>query len=262
MTSHLLHIEGLGIDFARSRVLHDIHLQLPRGEFVALLGPNASGKTTLLHALAGMLTPSAGRILIDGHDVQRDPLAARQALGFAIDPARLPTALSGLECLQLFTAARGLPHVPEATMALAEALALHSALPHRVARYSLGTRQKLGIVLGLIGEPPLLVLDEPLNGLDPRSARVLKQVLQQRTREGATVLLATHALDVAERFVSQALLLVEGRLRHRWEREALDAIRDDPERSLEQAMVAVLEASDAHGREAACATEAAGTARE
>lgn len=241
MSSHLLQIDGLSVDFARTRVLHEISLQLPRGEFVALLGPNASGKTTLLHALAGMLTPSTGGVRIDSHDVQRDPLAARHALGFAIDPARLPTTLSGQECLQLFASARGLAAVPEATLALAGALALDIALPHRIARYSLGTRQKLGIVLGLIGEPPLLVLDEPLNGLDPRSAHVIKQALQQRTREGATVLLATHALDVAERFVSQALLLVEGRLCHCWDRAALDAIRRDPEQSLEQAMVSALE---------------------
>lgn len=244
MTTDLLHIDGLSVDFARTRVLHEISLQLPRGEFVALMGPNASGKTTLLHTLAGILTPSTGRVRIDGHDVRDDPLAARHALGFAIDPANLPTALSGHECLQLFAGARGLAEVPEATLALAQALALDSALPHRIARYSLGTRQKLGIVLGLLGEPPLLLLDEPINGLDPRSAQALKQALQQRTREGATVLLATHALDVAERFVSQALLLVEGRLCHCWDREALDAIRRDPEQSLEQAMVRALEQTD------------------
>lgn len=237
----VLHLDALTCGHAGQPVLQGIDLELPRGEFVALIGPNGSGKTTLLHCVAGLLRPQSGRVLIDGIDIAHDPHGAKSHLGFAIDPGQLPSLLTGSECLRLFAAARALPAIPAATLALAEALTLSPMLERRIGQYSLGTRQKLGIVLGLLGEPPLLLLDEPLNGLDPASAYALKRHLHHLTRErGCTVLLATHALDVAERYISGAALLLDGRLRRRWVRAELDAIRADPQQSLEQAMVAAL----------------------
>ncbi|MGY0797902.1 ABC transporter ATP-binding protein [Lysobacter sp. A286] len=225
----------------RQPVLHDINLQLPCGEFVALIGPNGSGKSTLLQCLVGGQAPTTGQVLVDGIDMALDPRRAKSQLGFAIDPTLLPTLLTGREALQLFSATRGLDGIPEASVLLADAFKLSPVLDRPIGQYSLGTRQKLGITLGLLGEPPLLVLDEPLNGLDPPSAWTLKQHLQTLTREhGTTVLLSTHSLDVAERFIDRAVLLVEGRLHCDWDRHALAAIRSDPAQSLEQAMVAAL----------------------
>lgn len=238
----ILQLSQLGFAYdPREPVLHDIDLQLPCGEFVALLGPNGSGKSTLLECVVGILAPSKGQVLIDGIDMAIDPQAAKSRLGFAIDPNRLPGLLTGREALRLFAGARRLDRIPEASLALAELLRLSPMLDRRIGQYSLGTRQKLGIVLGLLAEPPLLVLDEPLNGLDPPSAWALKVHLQELARErGTTVLLATHSLDIAERFTTHALLLVDGRLHSSWDRAELDRIRDDPARSLEQAMVQAL----------------------
>lgn len=239
----MLQLDGLQHRYDEHAVLHGIDLVLQRGEFAALIGPNGSGKTTLLHCLAGLQRPSAGRVRIGGHDLARAPVAARGLLGFAVDPARLPPLLSGRECLRLFAGTRGLREVPVPTLALAELLNLGPMLDRRVGQYSLGTRQKLAIALGLLGEPPLLVLDEPLNGLDPLSAYALKRHLQQLAHERrTTVLLATHSIDVAERFIDRALLLVDGRLRRDWPAPELAAIRADPQRSLEQAMVEALSA--------------------
>ncbi len=237
----VLDIAALAHDFGERRVLDGVSLAIGRGEFVALIGPNGSGKTTLLRCLAGILRPTAGTIAIDGIDMQADLVRAKSRLGFAVDPVLLPPVLTGRQCLDLFAGARHLDDVPAATFALAERLAFTPWLDVAVERYSLGTRQKLGILLGLIGEPPLVVLDEPLNGLDPVSAYALKQHLVGLTREqGAAVLLATHALEVAERFITRAVLLVEGRILREWDTPALDAIRHDPEHSLEQAMVEAL----------------------
>lgn len=225
----------------RQPVLHDIDLQLARGEFVALIGPNGSGKSTLLQCLVGGLAPTAGQVLVDGIDMAIDSRRAKSRLGFAIDPALLPTLLTGREALHLFSGARGLDGIPEASVLLADAFKLSPMLDRPIGQYSLGTRQKLGIALGLLGEPPLLVLDEPLNGLDPSSAWTLKQHLQKLTREhGTTVLLATHSLDVAERFIDRALVLADGRLLCNWDSHALAEIRSDPARSLEQALVEAL----------------------
>lgn len=237
----MLELRGLHHRYDEHAVLHGIELSLAAGEFAALIGPNGSGKSTLLHCLAGIQRPSAGQVRIGGHDIVRAPLAAKRSLGFAVDPARLPPLLSGRECLRLFAGARGIGEVPAQTLALADTLALSPMLDRRIGQYSLGTRQKLAIALGLLGEPPLLVLDEPLNGLDPLSAYALKRHLQQLARErGTTVLLATHSLDVAERFITRAVLLMDGRLRREWHADELDAIRADPRRSLEQSMVDAL----------------------
>lgn len=237
----VLQLDRLRFGYAAQPVLHDIDLQLPRGEFVALIGPNGSGKSTLLQCVAGIQVPQAGRIVIDGIDLAGDPQAAKSRLGYAIDPGRLPPLLTGREALGLFAGARGLAGVPAASLDLAGSLQLSPMLDRRIGRYSLGTRQKLGIVLGLVGDPPLLLLDEPLNGLDPLSAWTLKHLLQALcSGHGTTVLLATHSLEVAERFITRAVLLMDGRLHRSWDGPELAAIRDDPARSLEQAMVQAL----------------------
>lgn len=233
-----LEIAGLVHSYGSHRVLDGLNLNIAAGEFVALIGPNGSGKTTLLRCLAGILAPQAGSIVIAGAAMQGDGLAAKHKLGFAVDPTLLPPLLSGRQCLELFAGARGLPAVPPATLELATALAFDTWLDREVQGYSLGTRQKLGILLGLIGEPPLIVLDEPMNGLDPLSAFALKQHLVKLTRDhGCAVLLATHALEVAERFISRCVLLLGGKLVHDWDTAALDRIRHDPDTSLEQVMV-------------------------
>lgn len=233
----LLQAHGLCVAFGDDVVLRGIDLKIVQGEWVALIGPNGSGKTTLLRALVGMASLSAGTVSIGGHDLAAEPREAKAAVGFAIDPERLPGLLTGRECLALFAGARGLPEVPRSTVSLAGALALAPVLNRRIANYSLGMRQKLGILLGLIGEPPLLLLDEPFNGLDPRSALVFKRHLDTLVAQGDRgVLLATHSLDIAERHANRVVLLMEGRVRHTWNATELAAMREHPERSLEQVM--------------------------
>ncbi|MGH8192584.1 MAG: ABC transporter ATP-binding protein, partial [Rhodanobacteraceae bacterium] len=233
----LLRVSDVHVAYGDERVLQGIDLEIPPGEFIALIGPNGSGKTTLLRALVGTLPLRRGRVSIGEYHLAAAAREAKGMAGFAVDPAGLPELLTGRECLALFAGARALAGIPPATLGLAETLSLTRVLDRRVATYSLGMRQKLGILLGLIGEPPLLLLDEPFNGLDPRSALAFKQHLVGLVTGGrASVLLATHSLDVVERYATKALLLIEGRLRHAWDANELAALRADPQRSLEQAM--------------------------
>jgi ABC-2 type transport system ATP-binding protein len=237
--SPALHVRSLHAGYGKLAVLSGVSLEVARGEWLALLGPNASGKTTLLHCIAGMLVPSAGSISICGHALRKDAIAAKGKLGFGCAPERLPDLLTGRQCLEVYAAAKSLAAIDGDVLELAEAFAFNSMLDRFVASYSLGTRQKLAVLLALLGEPALVVLDEAFNGLDPASALVLKRHLRTRVSAGRCgVLLATHALDVVERYSDRAVLLLDGRIAMEWSREQLTALRAMPGEGLEAALAA------------------------
>jgi ABC-2 type transport system ATP-binding protein len=235
----VLRIDSLHAAYDKLVVLDGVDLELACGEWLALLGPNASGKTTLLHCIAGLLVPSAGSICICGHPLRQDAMGAKRRLGFGCAPERLPSLLTGRQCLEIHAAAKGLPRIDADVLDLAEQFAFTSLLDRFVGSYSLGTRQKLAVLLALLGEPALVVLDEAFNGLDPASALVLKKHLRARASAGRCgVLLATHALDVVERYSDRAVLLLDGRIARQWSREELTALRAMPGEGLEAALAA------------------------
>lgn len=237
--SPVLQVASLHAGYDKLVVLAGVDLEISRGEWLALLGPNASGKTTLLHCIAGMLVPSAGSISICGRSLRQDALGAKRHLGFGCAPERLPGLLTGRQCLEVYAAAKGLRRVDADVLQLAEAFAFTGMLDRFVASYSLGTRQKLAVLLALLGEPALVALDEAFNGLDPASALVLKRHLRDRVSEGRCgVLLATHALDVVERYSDRAVLLLDGRIARQWSREQLAVLRAMPGEGLEAALAA------------------------
>ncbi|MDE2261905.1 MAG: ABC transporter ATP-binding protein [Gammaproteobacteria bacterium] len=234
-----LQVSSLHAGYDKLAVLSGVNLELSRGEWLALLGPNASGKTTLLHCIAGMLIPSAGSIVICGHALRKDAMAAKRQIGFGCAPDRLPTLLTGRQCLEVYAAAKSLAAIDAEVLELAEQFAFTDMLDRFVGSYSLGTRQKLAVLLALLGEPALVVLDEAFNGLDPASALVLKKHLRARVSAGRCgVLLATHALDVVERYSDRAALLLDGRIARQWSTEELAALRAMPGEGLEAALAA------------------------
>jgi ABC-2 type transport system ATP-binding protein len=221
-----LHVAGLRGGHAERDVLRGVDLVVGRGEWVALLGANGSGKSTLLDACVGRLRPRAGTIHVAGHALAGDGVAAKRSLGYAIAAERLPPLLSARECLAVQAAAKQLAAIDAEVLQLAEALGLTPWLDEAVATMSYGTRQKLGVLLALLGEPALVVLDETFNGLDPASGLLLKRHLRERVDAGrAGVLLATHALDIAEHWADRVALLHEGCVLHCWERGELAALR-------------------------------------
>ena len=237
--SQVLHVRSLHAGYDKLVVLNGVDLEVSRGEWLALLGPNASGKTTLLHCIAGMLVPSAGSISICGHALRRQALAAKRALGFGCAPESLPDLLTGRQCLEIYAAAKGLAAIGGDVLALAEEFAFSAMLDRFVGSYSLGTKQKLAVLLALLGEPALVVLDEAFNGLDPASALVLKRHLRARvSARGCGVLLATHALDVVERYSDRAALLLNGRIAREWSSQELAVLRAAPGEGLEVALAA------------------------
>jgi ABC-2 type transport system ATP-binding protein len=235
-----LNIEHLHAGYEKHRVLIDVNLAVGRGEWVALLGPNASGKTTLLHCVVGMMAPASGAITVCGQSLRSNSASARGKLGFACAPERLPGLLTGRQCLEIYAAAKGLSSISADVLQLAERFQYMPMLDRFVDAYSLGTRQKLAVLLALLGDPELVVLDEAFNGLDPASALALKHFLRDRVSQGmCSVLLATHALDIVERYADRAALLLNGGIAREWRKEELAALRTKSEEGFEAALAAV-----------------------
>lgn len=235
-----LSIEHLHAGYEKHRVLIDVNMTVARGEWVALLGPNASGKTTLLHCVVGMMAPTSGSITVCGQSLRSHSAGAKGRLGFACAPERLPGLLTGRQCLEIYAAAKGLASISADVLQLAERFQYMPMLDRFVDAYSLGTRQKLAVLLAMLGDPELVVLDEAFNGLDPASALALKHFLRDRVTQGkCSVLLATHALDIVERYADRAALLLNGRIAHEWRKDELAAMRANSEEGFEAALAAV-----------------------
>jgi ABC-2 type transport system ATP-binding protein len=221
-----LHVADLVAGYGTRPALHDVSLSVPLGEWLALVGPNGSGKSTLLYCIAGLLQPWRGEIALCGISLTQNARAAKRVLGFGCTPERLPGLLTGRQCLEVYAAAKGLRAIDPEVLELIGGFALGSLLDQFIDTYSLGTRQKLAVLLALIGAPRLIVLDEAFNGLDPASAKLLKHHLRARVEtERASVLLATHALDVVERYADRAALLLSGRLVKTWSTEDMRSLR-------------------------------------
>lgn len=226
MNVPVLQIDALGAGYPGRTVLQGVDLHVARGEWIALLGANGSGKSTLLDACVGRLAPTAGNVCIGGHSIVEAAVAAKQRLGYAIAPERLPSLLTARDCLAVQAAAKGLAAIDAHVLELAAALGLTPWLDDAVALMSYGTRQKVGVLIALLGEPELIVLDETFNGLDPASGLLLKRHFRSRVDAGRCgVLLATHALDIAEHWADRVALLHDGRIVHVWNRTELVALR-------------------------------------
>ncbi len=191
-----------------------VSLEVRAGEIVGFLGPNGAGKTSTLRACAGLLRPAAGAIEIAGAPLLDRPLEARARLGFVPDDPFLYELLSAEEFLDFIAALYEVPAplARERARALLERLELGDAANQLLESYSLGMRQKVSVIAALLHDPPLLMLDEPLGGLDPRGARALKDLLRERTARGLGVLVSTHLLDVAERLCDRVVILERGRV--------------------------------------------------
>jgi ABC-2 type transport system ATP-binding protein len=208
-----LDIAGLTKSFDRP-VVKDLRLRVRAGEFYALLGPNGAGKTTILRMVAGLLQPEAGSISIFGVDTRADPLAAKRITAWVSDEPMVYDRLTPLEYLQ-FVAGLWQIDAAEAEAHARELIGWLGLTPHaneRCGGFSKGMLQKVALAGALVHDPKLIILDEPLTGLDAGSARQVKQVLLDKVRQGVTVIMTTHILEVAERMAERIGVINHGRL--------------------------------------------------
>lgn len=192
----------------------DLCLNVGNGQIFGFLGPNGAGKTTSIRLMTGILAPTAGRVLIGGHDMAKEPIAAKRLIGFVPDSHELYDRLTGMEYLNFMAdvygvdAARRKAHI-EKYLAMFE---LEDAAGEQIRSYSRGMKQKLTIIGALIHHPPVWVLDEPMVGLDPRAAHLLKEEMRRHCQEGNTVFFSTHVLEVAEKLCDRIAIIDKGRL--------------------------------------------------
>ncbi|MBK8324132.1 MAG: ABC transporter ATP-binding protein [Betaproteobacteria bacterium] len=212
--SAALEIRGLEKRFGATRAVDGLDLVVPAGELFALLGPNGAGKTTTLRLAAGLLAPDAGSIRVAGHDVAADPLAAKRVLAFLPDEPQLYAKLRPLEYLAFVAGLWGLePGVAQARARdLLALLGLEGTVNDPVETYSRGMKQKLVLAGALLHDPAVMILDEPLTGLDAAAARLVKDLLAARAASGRTVILSTHILEVAERVATRLAIVSHGRV--------------------------------------------------
>jgi ABC-2 type transport system ATP-binding protein len=182
------------------------------GEVLGLVGPNGAGKTTTLRSLVGIVRPTRGTITIGGHDLERDPVAAKRLLAFMPDEPHLFDYLTVEEHLRFTARLYQVPDVERRLPALLGELELAEKAGALPAELSRGMRQKLVIGCGLLHDPQVLLFDEPLTGLDPAGIRRMKQTIVERARAGAAVLLSSHLLHLVEEICTRVLILDKGRM--------------------------------------------------
>ncbi len=211
----MIEFDHVSRTYGSKTAVADLSLSIPRGELFALLGPNGAGKTTTIRMLVGLLRPSRGAVRVCGRDLVRQTREAHLHIGYVPDEPCLYDKLTGREFLWFIADMFGLPrHVSQRRIDREiETFELGEFADDLSESYSLGMKQRLVFAAALIHDPDVLVLDEPMVGLDPRSARIVKDLLEDRTHEGMTVFMSTHTLALAEEMADRVGIMVRGQLR-------------------------------------------------
>jgi ABC-2 type transport system ATP-binding protein len=210
----MIHLEGLTKNYGKFVAVNRIDLHVPRGELFGFLGPNGAGKTTTLRMIAGILRPTEGKIFIGGDDLIEQPMSAKKRIGFIPDRPYIYEKLTGAEFLRFVAGLFNqdgtvIEHRIDELLDLFELAIWKNEL---VESYSHGMRQKLIISSALIHRPECIVVDEPMVGLDPKGARLLKDIFRSFVDRGGTVLMSTHTLEVAEAMCDRIGIIQGGKI--------------------------------------------------
>lgn len=204
---------GLTKRFGSFSAIEDLSFEVRAGEIVGLLGPNGAGKTTTMRILAGVFPPTSGRALVAGHDVVRDSLRARSAIGYFPERVALPGDLTVVEYLNYVANLKRVPgsRLRDGVRAALAATGLEAVSQRIIASLSKGFRQRVGIAQALVGEPQVLILDEPTSGLDPRQVTEMRSLIRSLAGQ-RTVMLSTHVLSEVEAVCERVIILNRGRV--------------------------------------------------
>ena len=210
----MIKLEGLGKTFGSYKAVDDLNLEVRPGEIFGFLGPNGAGKTTTVKMMTGLLKPTSGRVLVGGRDLAADPIAAKRAMGLVPDEPFVYPKLTGAEYLRFIGELYGVP-LADMKKRVPELLEMFELTPwggELLESYSHGMRQKLVLAGILLHEPKILVLDEPMVGLDPKSGRLVKDIFLKLAERGTAIFMCTHVLEIAEKLCHRIGIMIGGKM--------------------------------------------------
>lgn len=236
-------VQGLHKTYGRFEAVRGLTFRVRHGEVFGFLGPNGAGKSTTMRIIAGLIQPTRGEVLVDGHDLSRDPIAVKAITSFIPDRPFLYEKLTAFETLELVGGLHRLPRaeIAQRGVALLTRFELGEWADALVESFSHGMKQRLVFAAALLPRPRLLIVDEPMVGLDPRGARLVKEVLREQCEAGSSVFLSTHTMDVAQEVCDRIAILSRGRIAALGTMDELRAEADQPGSSLEQIFLRLTE---------------------
>ncbi|UCH00570.1 MAG: ABC transporter ATP-binding protein [Deltaproteobacteria bacterium] len=210
----MIRFENLTKIYRGIKAVDDLNLQIPQGTIFGFIGPNGAGKTTTIKMMAGVLRPTRGRIYIDGLDIAKEPSKVKRIIGFIPDRPFLYERLSGLEFLRFKAGLYGMKEdrLDERIWDLLGLFELREWADELIESYSHGMKQRLIIAASMIHDPQVIIVDEPMVGLDPKGAKLVKEIFRQWAGEGATVFISTHTLALAQEICQQIAIVDKGRI--------------------------------------------------
>jgi ABC-2 type transport system ATP-binding protein len=213
-SAYAVELKGVVKRYNEILAVNQVDLTINTGEIFGLLGPNGSGKSTTMKMLLGLVKPDAGSVTVLGTDVQRDPVAVKQMIGYVPEAPRLYEFLTGIEYLDFIGDVYSM-QTAEKKKRINEylkALQLDGREGDMITSYSEGMKQKIALIAAFLNKPKLLIMDEPLNALDPRSARIVKDFLQELKAQGVTTIISTHVLEIAQAMCDRVGIMYKGQL--------------------------------------------------
>lgn len=210
----MIQIEKLTKVFGQTVAVNDLDLQINKGEFFGFLGQNGAGKTTTIKMITGLLKPTAGRILVDGLDVQQHPVEVKRKIGYVPDNPYIYEKLTGREFLRFVGGLFDMEVTKQEERIdwLLDMFQMQSMADKRSEEYSHGMRQKIVMSSAILHEPDIIIVDEPMVGLDPQSGRLLKDILKKLSKRGTTIFMSSHSLPVVEELCDRIAIIKEGKL--------------------------------------------------
>lgn len=239
----MVKLKNLTKSFGEKIVVDNLSLEIPEGKIFGFLGPNGAGKTTTIKMISGIEKPNSGTILINGVDIQSDPLAAKSQIAYVSDEPIFYEHMTGIQYLNFIS------NIFELSVDIRKkAISRYSALfelsdflNEPVSRYSHGMKQKLALISAFIHSPKVIVLDEPMVGLDAKTARILKDELRSYSENGNTVFYSTHVMETAERFCDEIAIINKGKLMYNGTFEMLRAEKGKNDATLEDLFLELTE---------------------
>ena len=210
----MLELRHLSKQYRNIRAVDDVSFTIHPGEIVGYLGPNGSGKSTTVKMIVGLLEPTRGLVLFEGHDIHEHLIDYKRQLGYVPEEPHIYTHLSAMEYLQLVGRLRSMPEdvIEAKSVAMLRLLSLEAFANTEIASYSKGMKQRVLIAAALLHDPELLIFDEPLSGLDVASARLFKDLLQELANAGKAILYISHVLEIVERICTRVLIIYQGKI--------------------------------------------------